>query len=784
MFRIRSIRTKLTILGTATILIGVIISTFFLGLHAVVRQQISQKESLVVTARVVALNCRVALENNDIKTAQENMNSLIYESSIESATLINEKGKILASHHKLGYKLLNFTRIPETAIFETSDEGEILISIPIVSPSNQNKRIGAFHLKAQQVSPLNYIEAWGYSILTTLVIALMLAGIPIYLLHKGITKPILELADTAEQIAFNEDYSIRVSHSGADEIGKLYERFNDLLEQVNISESLLKATQRDLIREKNNAEQANKTKSEFLANMSHEIRTPLTGILGFTDLLLANSDEDTIETRIDYLKTIRNSGKHLLNLINDILDLSKIESGQMTVEKHPCSPVELIKGVYDVLKVNAGDKGLKLEFHWVSPIPRLIFTDSSRFRQILLNLVGNSIKFTQEGGVVILSRIEHEDGHDFLYVDVIDTGIGITPDQLTKLFQSFVQADTSVTRRFGGTGLGLAISRRLARLMGGDITVRSKIGEGSAFTLKIDPGNLNGVERFMPNSPQIESINQEQISPEQRICLKGRHILLVEDGETNRKLISLVLKRAGAQVTMAENGLLGVQQVIAHADFDLIFMDMQMPVMDGYTASSEIRTRGYRTPIVALTAHAMSGDRQKCIDAGCTDYLTKPIDTQKLLALTQQYLPVKHSPENNEPTRTPVKTVPKPVAKSPTAVAIPKLKQSPIHSMLPVEDDDFRDIVEEFVDKLQLQIKLLRTAIETGDTKQVNFLAHWLKGAGGTAGFEEFTKPAHDLELAAKSANWDHVNRCMEIILNICRRIELPWKVLGIIFDE
>ncbi len=377
------------------------------------------------------------------------------------------------------------------------------------------------------------------------------------------------------------------------------------------------------------ADAANRAKSEFLANMSHEIRTPMNAILGFTDLLQRGIAESPDEQH-EYLSTIQSSGSHLLELINDILDLSKIEAGKMEMEIAECSPFEVITDVINILGVRAQEKGISLTLEVRDRIPRHVRTDAGRFRQVITNLVGNAIKFTETGGVKISVSI-HARGDDqaALHVDVIDTGIGMSEAQLARIFDPFTQADSSVTRRFGGTGLGLSISQRIVKALGGDLTARSISGQGSVFSFAINTGSLRNVPMMTAEQLSSES-RQRGGSQRLQYRLPGCRILVVDDGEANRRLITLFLGRTGCHVEQAENGRVAVE-MIADGEFDVILMDMQMPVMDGYQATRYLRDQGFSKPILALTANAMEGDEKKCLEAGCSGFLTKPINMDKLV---------------------------------------------------------------------------------------------------------------------------------------------------------
>jgi two-component system, sensor histidine kinase and response regulator len=384
------------------------------------------------------------------------------------------------------------------------------------------------------------------------------------------------------------------------------------------------------------AQAASKAKSEFLANMSHEIRTPMTGLLGYGELICDGSIP--LEDRLRYGEIIRKSGNHLLTVLNDILDISKIESGRMELNSREVEPTEIVREVFTIMRTQAEEKGIGIAVDWAAPIPRVIQSDPQRLRQVLLNLVGNAIKFTERGEVKLRVGTEQEGENAFLRFDVIDTGIGVDAKHLPTLFEAFSQADTSSTREAGGTGLGLAISKRLALMLNGSILVESKVGKGSTFTLRLRLDPLDTYELFQPAEKEGRRTRAAAPVEEPLEAL----VLLVEDGAVNQLLISTVLGKAGAEVQVADDGRAGCRMVrearASGRPFDLILMDMQMPVMDGYQASAALRREGIETPIVALTAHAMAGDREKCLAAGCTDYATKPIDRLALLALCRRLL--------------------------------------------------------------------------------------------------------------------------------------------------
>ncbi|MFG0300293.1 MAG: CHASE domain-containing protein [Phycisphaerales bacterium JB047] len=384
------------------------------------------------------------------------------------------------------------------------------------------------------------------------------------------------------------------------------------------------------------AASANKAKSEFLANMSHEIRTPMTAILGYADVLgdlvrLHQQDEDYSEA----VQSIRRSGKHLMRIINDVLDLSKIESGKLEVEHEPCALIEAVREVYTTMRMNAMRKGLEFRVVFDTPMPEIVRTDAYRVRQILINLIGNAVKFTEQGTVdVVLS----DDG-EHLHFSVVDSGVGISNADISRLFDPFEQLDTSVSRMHEGTGLGLTISQHLAHLMDGEIVVGSEVGVGSVFTLVIPrdcPKGVRMIDELDQHPVEMTPLPQRV---ESETVETGGMILLAEDGKDNQRLLAHLLRRAGYRFEIANNGQEAIDIFLKNPDqFDLVLMDMQMPVLDGYSATRQLRRMGYTLPVIALTAHALDGAREDCIEAGCSEYVAKPINRDHLFSVIAEHI--------------------------------------------------------------------------------------------------------------------------------------------------
>ncbi|MGA2796563.1 MAG: ATP-binding protein, partial [Thermoguttaceae bacterium] len=639
-FRDLSIRTKLVLLAMVSASVALLLSCIGFAVNDIKMMRNSTVQSLSTQARMLAFNSTAVLSFRDAPAAQLLLKSLKSQPAIEFACLYDSGGKVLTTYLKenvpeihppppghVGYE---FTDYGTLEMFQKVQDGEEFVGTLYL-------RENVSFLKRQL---LDYVEIASLMMLCSLLASGLLA----VNLQRAVSKPILALARTAVEITTAGDYSIRVRKQSRDELGTLYDAFNEMLGRVETSEKQLLAAQNvleekvlerttqlrneidekeraqaELQRAKDAAESATRSKSEFLANMSHEIRTPITAILGFVEVLIEEQQGDWGK---EELATIQRNGEHLLAIINDILDISKIEARRMSVERIPCSPLQVIADVNSLMHVRASAKGLALRVEFHTSIPETVQTDPTRVRQILLNLIGNAVKFTEIGEIKLVVSFLPGD-QPMMRFDVIDMGIGMAEKEVQNLFQQFFQAETSTVRRFGGTGLGLAISKRLAEMLGGDVTlVKSQPGIGSHFRVTIATGSVEGVHMLeMPNLLSLqESVRKETIGPNvtPSVLLTGS-ILLAEDGPDNQRLISHILTKAGAEVAIVDNGKKATDAARAAAKaghpFDLILMDMQMPVMDGYEATMALREEGYTGWIVALTAHAMASDRQKCLNA-------------------------------------------------------------------------------------------------------------------------------------------------------------------------
>ena len=501
------------------------------------------------------------------------------------------------------------------------------------------------------------------------------------------------------------------------------------------------------------ATEASRTRGEFLANTSHGIRTPMNAIIGFSEML---AEENLTEQQKKQVGIIRDSSRHLLQLINDILDYSKIEAGKLDVEIADCAVGNILTAVESLMCPAAMEKKLQFEIIRSGPLPEFIRTDSARLKQCLINLVSNAIKFTDKGHVYVRVLQENRSDKPFIRFDVEDTGTGISSEQQCHIFEPFSQVDSGAARRPGGTGLGLAITQHLAELLGGSVTVSSTTGKGSVFSLIIPTG--------MPSAGVVEkdasgvSVDTEQKKSQlpmelDNLKLHGR-VLIAEDSPTNQILVELLLKKLGLETVIVENGQQAVQKAMAEK-FDIILMDIQMPVMNGYEATRQLRKEGVVMPIIALTACAMKGDDEKCFAAGCNDYLSKPIDRKKLVETLSKYLSAEDTSRPGGLASTEEKSD-KTVKQQEVSESFSS-SEIEIDWQLLIERIGSEDLIDEimpiFIKDNTERMKMLSQAMEKSDQKEIKFYAHSLKGATATVGAAKISELAKQLEIAARDGD-------------------------------
>ena len=511
--------------------------------------------------------------------------------------------------------------------------------------------------------------------------------------------------------------------------------FGSLFKKLNRQKDLLKEQAEKLGEARDKALKASMAKGSFLANMSHEIRTPLTAIIGFSEALLGS--DQSMEERISAINTINQSGKHLLHIINEILDLSKIEAEKLEVELIQVSIPQLLKEIEPLVGMQASEKGLEFRINYSFPVPEMITSDPTRLKQILLNLTSNAIKFTADGHIHINVACESE--KELMSFEVVDTGIGITKEQSEHIFNPFAQADSSTTRKYGGTGLGLTLSKQLSGMLGGDLSLQSDVGVGSRFALTVGTGPLHDVTSLH----EVDDAACSRISAPQPISTNAisGSVLVAEDNEVNQRLLDMYISKTGATVTIAGDGQQAVELASSTA-FDLVFMDMQMPVMNGIEATEALRKRGYTGTIVALTANTTPEDRARCLQAGCDDYLPKPIDRDKFFATLNRHLAPADTTEN----------------------------ELPVFSTL-LDEPDLAHLIEKFITYLPGNIESLIKAAQQQDWDTIKDVAHQLKGLGGGYGYPGITQLAAKLEFQVVNKNQLEVDSLIAGINAYCQRI-------------
>ena len=465
--------------------------------------------------------------------------------------------------------------------------------------------------------------AFLYAILVGMIILVPVAGIVYWQVTRW-TKPLEETTQVLKAVTAG-DLTGQLEVTTGDEVGELVKSFNEMAKKIR------EKTVADMQARIDAAEAANRLKSEFLANVSHELRTPMNAILGFSELL---HDQTMGEVQRDYSEAILSSARALLTLINDILDLSKIEAGKLDIQTHPTELQNLFQEIFSIYHLRAADKGLNFNLEIDPDLPGALFLDETRFRQILVNLTGNAIKFTHTGRVTIRATgiPGSEQDHIGLFLEVEDTGIGIPPHQLERIFDAFVQQSGQSNRKYGGTGLGLAITKRLVEMMGGQMAVTSMPDRGSTFTVTLPSVRIASRQKLEAQNEPVKALSKN-------LRFEGQTVLLVEDNEMNRELIRSYLESRKLKVIEAENGVEALK-IAPECLPDAIMMDLQMPEMDGFETTQRLRATPQfeTTPIIAVTANAMKEDRERATAVGCDAFLAKPVSLSDLSAVLSRHL--------------------------------------------------------------------------------------------------------------------------------------------------
>lgn len=570
-------------------------------------------------ADIIGISNHAAILFNESKEATQSLNVLKAEKTIEFACIFT------ASGDTLGYFLKNqankkfyFDQLPSKYSIDSSSltNDYILVIKKIVF---DNEIIGSICLISNLDDYAVRIKNFFTIIISVLFASLFIAFLLSVNLQKIISGPILKLADIMKDISIRKDFSVRIDQKRNDEIGHLIEGFNTMLTQIEQQNTVLTLA-------KEQAESSAKIKEQFLANMSHEIRTPLNGIIGMANLL---KDTKLTKMQVKYIENVLNSSNNLLAVINDVLDFSKIEAGKIEFEQLDFDLYSQIEKVVNIITVKAEKKPITIGYHIDKKVPRFIIGDQYRLNQILLNLLSNAEKFTESGSIQLnISALNSDKKLVSLLFQISDTGIGIAEEKIGTIFNSFMQASSDTTRKYGGTGLGLTITKQLVELQGGKINVSSKIGQGSTFqfNLSYKKSLLSKIEDIQEGL-DLENIGESKAGQFFSSNIHKFNVLVVEDNEINQIFMLALLKKQKLNADLAPNGKIALQK-IKEKDFDLILMDLHMPEMDGYETTRFIRNNfeapKNNIPIIAITAAAIKGEKEKCFQTGMNDYISKP----------------------------------------------------------------------------------------------------------------------------------------------------------------
>jgi signal transduction histidine kinase/CheY-like chemotaxis protein len=623
-----SIKRKLTtvIMATSGVVVCLATAGFVTYDYATFRKNMATE--LTGLAEMLEVNASTALVFHDEETAAKLLGALKARPAIVSSFILGVDGTVFAQYLRPGVNETPPPRPEKNG--HRFESGHLVVDRKMLFNARD---IGSIHVKSDMREMDARMRTYGI-ILGVVLPALFLVGLLISSrLQRVISSPVLDLAATAMMVSRMKDYTVRARKKADDEIGVLVDSFNEMLEQIHTRDAELKVANEQAHEARDKAEAASRAKGTFLANMSHELRTPLNAILAYSQILQDEARDRQQEAFIPDLQKINTAGNHLLTLINDVLDLSKIEAGKMDLI---LADFEVPKLVHDVVSMIQPlvDKNANKLVTECPPEIGVMHADATRMRQVLFNLLSNASKFTEKGRITLRVTRSTEDGAEWVRFVIQDTGIGMTPDQTAKLFQAFTQADASTGRKYGGTGLGLAICRRFCRMMGGDVTVESELGRGTTFTARIPakvvPDAAAATEAANEPVPSTTQIKAQAAS-----TTSGPTVVTIDDDADTRDLLTRILSREGFRVLAASRGEDGVR--IAQATRpQLITLDIKLKGMDGWGVLEKLKADP-RTKDIPVIMISVVSEREKAFAGGATDYLTKPIDARRLTTMLAQY---------------------------------------------------------------------------------------------------------------------------------------------------